>query len=282
MSVLDETYTLSNGVKIPKVGFGTWQIPNGQIAYDAVTTALRNGYTHIDTAYAYGNEESVGKAIKDSGIARDKVFVTSKLPAEVKDAEGARRHFTETLGNLDMDYLDLYLIHAPWPWSRIGARDDAGNLEVWKVFEELYAAGKIRAIGVSNFDVHDLTNIVDNASVAPMANQIQYYVGFTEPTIVDFSTQHNMLVEAYSPLATGDLLKNPEIQAMAAKYGVSVAQIALRFVLDNGVLPLPKASSEAHIAANAELNFSLEAEDLATLRGFADSAPAHFHNPTQS
>ncbi|MCI1983384.1 MAG: aldo/keto reductase [Bifidobacteriaceae bacterium] len=281
MTVLDETYTLSNGVKIPKIGFGTWQIPNGKAAYDAVSGALKSGYTHIDTAYAYGNEESVGRAIKDSGIDRDKVFVTSKLPAEVKNAEDARRHFVETLGNLDMDYLDLYLIHAPWPWSRIGERDDAGNLEVWKVFEELYKAGKIRAIGVSNFDVHDLTNILDNTDVAPMVNQIQYYVGFTEPKIVDFSTRHDMLVEAYSPLATGDLLNNPQMKAMATKYGVSVAQIALRFVLDNGVLPLPKASSQEHIAANAALDFTLDKSDLETLRGLDDSAPVHFHNPTQ-
>ncbi|MCI1902187.1 MAG: aldo/keto reductase [Bifidobacteriaceae bacterium] len=281
MSVLNETYTLSNGVTIPKVGFGTWQIPNGDAAYDAVTTALKTGYTHIDTAYAYGNEESVGKAIKDSGIERDKVFVTSKLPGEIKDAEEARRHFVETLANLGTDYLDLYLIHAPWPWNRIGTRHDEGNLEVWKVLEEQYRAGRIRAIGVSNFDVHDLTNILDNAEVKPMVNQIQYYVGFTEPTIVDFSQKNGMLIEAYSPLATGDLLHNSQVQGMAAKYGVSVAQVALRFCLDNGVLPLPKATSEAHIVTNAELNFTIDPEDQEALRHLSDSAPEHFHNSTQ-
>lgn len=281
MGILEETYTLSNGVEIPKIGFGTWQIPNGAPAYESVTMVLKAGYTHIDTAYAYGNEESVGKAIKDFGIKRNEVFITSKLPSQVKSAEGARKHFVETLGNLDTDYVDLYLIHAPWPWNRIGERNDEGNRAVWEVFEEQYNAGRIRSIGVSNFDVHDLTNLFDSATIKPMVNQIQYYVGFTEPKIVDFSQKNGLLVEAYSPLATGDLLANPVMQEMAAKYGVSVPQIALRFCIDNGILPLPKATSENHITVNAALDFAFEPADLETLRGVPDTAPEHVHNSTQ-
>lgn len=281
MSVLKDTYTLSNGVKIPKIGFGTWQIPNGEVAYESVTAALRLGYRHIDTAYAYGNERSVGEAIRDFGLKRSEVFVTSKLPAEIKDGAEAHEYFDRTLANLGFEYLDLYLIHAPWPWGKAGSRLDDGNRSVWRAFEEMYEAGKVRAIGVSNFDVHDLTNILGIASVKPMVNQIQYYVGFTEPIITEFSQQNGLLVEAYSPLATGDLITNPEIQAIAKKYDASVAQVALRFCVDNGVLPLPKATSLAHIEANSQLDFELSDADLATLRGLADTAPAHFHNSMQ-
>lgn len=281
MSLLSETYTLSNGVGIPKVGFGTWQIPAGQEAYESVMMALKAGYRHIDTAHAYGNEESVGRAVKDFGIERDQVFITSKLPAQIKEAHEARRYFVETLGNLGTDYLDLYLIHAPWPWDRIGEKNDAGNRAVWEVFEEQYEAGRLRAIGVSNFDVHDLENLFEMATIKPMVNQIQYYVGFTEPKITDFSQKNGLLVEAYSPLATGDVLRNPSIGEIANKYGVTPAQIALRFCIENGVLPLPKATSQEHIVANAALDFSLDAADLEALRNMTDAAPSHVHNSTQ-
>ena len=281
MSVLTETYELNNGVTIPKVGFGTWQIPDGQVAYDAVTLALHTGYVHIDTAYVYGNEASVGRAVKDSGIARDKLFITSKLPADVKDPKLVERYFEQTLSNLGMDYLDLYLIHAPWPWSEIGKRYDDENVAVWKVMEKLYHDGRIRAIGVSNFDVHDLTNLLGQTDIVPAVNQIKYYVGFTEPKISSFSQQHGILIEAYSPLATGGLIKNQDLSAIASRYQVSVPQLALRFVLQNGVLPLPKATSKEHIEANANLGFTISDEDMTVLNTIPDTAPAHFHNPTQ-
>ena len=281
MSVLTETYELNNGVSIPKVGFGTWQIPDGQVAYDAVSLALQTGYIHVDTAYVYGNEASVGRAVKDSGIARDELFITSKLPADVKDPDLVERYFEQTLSNLGMDYLDLYLIHAPWSWSAIGKRHDDENVAVWKVMEKLYHDGRIRAIGVSNFDVHDLTNLLGRTDIVPAVNQIQYYVGFTEPKISSFAGQYGILIEAYSPLATGGLIKNRELDAIADHYGVSVPQLALRFVLQNGALPLPKATSKEHIEANANLDFTISSEDMTVLKDIPDTAPAHFHNPTQ-
>ncbi|MFD1549605.1 aldo/keto reductase [Levilactobacillus fuyuanensis] len=281
MSVLTDTFRLTNGTQIPQVGFGTWQIPGGDTAYNAVANALKAGYRHIDTAKAYANESSVGKAIRDSGIPRAEIFVTTKLPAEVKTYQGALDAFDTTMSNLDVGYVDLYLIHAPWPWREIGKDCDAGNRDVWRAMEKIYASGKAKAIGVSNFNSHDLQNILNHAEVAPMVDQIQYYVGYTEPKITKFAQDHDMLVEAYSPLATGDMLENAAIKEMANKYHVSAAQLALRFVLENGVLPLPKATSQAHITANAQLDFSIDAGDMAKLNAMSDTAKNHEHNGTQ-
>ncbi|ANZ62050.1 2,5-diketo-D-gluconic acid reductase [Secundilactobacillus paracollinoides] len=281
MSILTETFTLNNGVKIPKVGFGTWQIPDGDTAYNAVANALKAGYRHIDTAYVYGNEKSVGKAINDSGIAREDIFLTSKLPGEVKDASQVADYFNTTLSNLDTDYLDLYLIHAPWPWSQIGTRFDKENVAVWKELEKLYQTGKIKSIGISNFDAHDVKNLLDNTEIVPAVDQIQYYAGFTQPENTKFAQDNGILVEAYSPLATGDLLTNPTMTSLADQYSVSVPQLALRFVIQNGLLPLPKSTSEAHIEANAELDFTISDDDMAKLNAIQDAAPTHFHNPTQ-
>ncbi|MGV0168534.1 aldo/keto reductase [Furfurilactobacillus sp. WILCCON 0119] len=281
MTVVTETYSLSNGVQIPKVGFGTWQIPAGEVAYNAVANALKLGYRHIDTAKAYQNEASVGQAIRDSGIPRSDIFLTSKLPAETKTYEGALADFEATFAALDVDYLDLYLIHASWPWGNIGTNHDADNVAVWRAMEEIYKSGRAKAIGVSNFNVHDLQNVMATAEIMPQVDQIQYYIGFTEPKITTFAKQNDILIEAYSPLATGDLLDNAVVTTMADKYGVSVAQLALRFCLQNEVLPLPKATSEAHIAANKELDFEITAADMATLNDMADPAPSHFHNETQ-
>ena len=281
MAVLTDKFSLANGTTIPQVGFGTWQIPGGQTAYDAVANALKVGYRHIDTAKAYANESSVGKAIRDSGLDRSEVFVTTKLPAETKSYQGALDDFETTLKNLDLGYVDLYLIHAPWPWNDIGKDCDKQNLEVWRAMEKIYASGKAKAIGVSNFNVHDLQNVLTHAKVAPMVDQIQYYVGYTEPKITKFAQANNILVEAYSPLATGDMLTNPAVKEMANKYHVSSAQLALRFCLENGVLPLPKATHQAHIEANAQLDFSIDATDMAQLNGLADTAANHFHNGTQ-
>ncbi|KRM30402.1 oxidoreductase [Agrilactobacillus composti DSM 18527 = JCM 14202] len=281
VGVLTDTYTLTNGVKIPKVGFGTWQIPDGQVAYNAVSNALKLGYRHIDTARAYGNEASVGRAIRESDVDRSEVFVTSKLPGAIKTFDGALDEFNKTMAALDMDYLDLYLIHAPWPWDAIGSEHDKGNQEVWRAFEKIYQSGRVKAIGVSNFNVHDLDNLAKISKIAPMVDQIQYYVGFTEPKIVNRAQAQGVLIEAYSPLATGDLLHNAQIKALADKYQVSVPQLALRFCLENGVLPLPKATGEAHIKANTQLDFTISPEDMTTLNQLPDTAPEHFHNPTQ-
>ncbi len=237
MPALTDTFTLSNGLHIPKIGFGTWQIPTGSEAYDATKTALEAGYRHIDTALAYGNEASVGEAIRDSGIARDEVFVTTKLPAEVKTADGARSAFEESSRNLDLGHVDLYLIHAPWPWSDMGSDHRDGNVEVWKVFEELYEAGRTKSIGVSNFDVADLQDLLGRTDVVPHANQIRWFIGNTQDETTAFDREHDILTEGYSPLATGGLLENAAIREIAGKYDRSVAQVAIRYLLDKDVLP---------------------------------------------
>lgn len=281
MAVLTDTFTLRNGNGIPKVGFGTWQVPDGKTAYDAVRTALDVGYRHIDTAHGYGNEASVGRAVRDSGLAREEVFITSKLPADAKTHDLAVKRRQESLANLDLGYIDLYLIHAPWPWGQQDTRFDEGNVEAWQALEEGYGSGDLKAIGISNFDVHDIENLLAHAEVAPAVNQIQYYVGFTEPVITAFSKDHDLLVEAYSPLATGDVLGNPGVRAIAEAHGVSVAQVALRFCLQNDVLPLPKAVGPDHIRANAALDFELSNEEMSALSELTDTAPGHYHNPLQ-
>ncbi|GAA3199494.1 aldo/keto reductase [Lentilactobacillus kefiri] len=268
MSILTDTYELNNGIQIPKVGFGTWQIPGGQDTYDAVSMALKAGYRHIDTAKAYRNEKSVGEAILDSDVDRENVFVTSKLPAATKSYDGAIADFRSTMKALNLSYLDLYLIHAPWPWGERGSTNyDAANVEVWKAMQDIYASGQVKAIGVSNFNVHDLQNILDHADVKPMVDQIRYFVGYTEPQITQFAKDNGMLVEAYSPLATGGILENVDIKKIADKYGVSVAQLAIKFVLQNGVLPLPKATHQAHIKNNTQLGFEISPDDMAILNG---------------
>lgn len=280
MTKLTDTFDIYNGVKIPKVAFGTWQIPASQ-AKQAVSDAIKVGYRHIDTALAYQNEKEVGQAVRESGVKREDIFVTSKLPGGTKTYDGALADFETTMKNLDLDYLDLYLVHAPWPWDEIGANYDKENTEVWRAMEEIYNSGRVKAIGVSNFNVHDLENVLKTATIKPMVDQIQYYIGFTEPKITEFAQNNDILVEAYSPLATGGLINNPDVKKIADKYGVSVPQLAIEFVIQNGVLPLPKAVHEEHIVANAKLDFTISDEDMKTLNGFPDTAPSHFHNPTQ-
>ncbi|MCD2256351.1 aldo/keto reductase [Lactobacillus sp. CC-MHH1034] len=280
MTKLTDTFTLSNGHKIPKIGFGTWQIPANE-AKQAVADALDLGYRHIDTALVYGNEKEVGQAINESGIQREDLFVTSKLPAQTKTYEGALADFETTLHNLNLDYLDLYLIHAPWPWDNIGSNHDKGNREAWRAMETIYNSGRAKAIGVSNFNVHDLDNVFATAKIKPMVDQIQYYIGFTEPKITTFAKQNDILVEAYSPLATGGLLHNPEVQAVADHYHASVAQLAIQFCIQNDVLPLPKATHRAHTENNAQLDFEISAEDMKVLNQMPDAAPSKTHNATQ-
>lgn len=277
MTVLTDNYTLANGLKIPQVGFGTWQTPDGEVAYQAVRDALDLGYRHIDTARVYGNEASVGKAIKDSGLPREEIFLTTKLPSDIKSYEGALEYFEISRQALGLDYFDLYLIHAPWPWSNVGANDDAGNREAWRAFEALYREGKVKAIGISNFEQHDMENLLEVAEIKPMVNQIEYYIGWTEPHIVDFAKSQGILIEAYSPLATGKMLAHPTIVKMASELGVSSAQLAIKFCLQNGVLPLPKATSREHIDDNRQLDFEISDENMALLNALQDTAVGKGH-----
>lgn len=268
MSKLTETYTLSNGVKIPKIGFGTWQVP-ASIAERAVTDALKTGYRHIDTAKAYHNEHEVGLAIKNSGIDRSQIFVTTKLPAETKTYDGALKDFDSSISELGLDYVDLYLIHAPWPWAQAGTNYDKQNRDVWRAMEAIYKSGRAKAIGISNFGVHEMKNVFADAKVKPMVDQIRYFIGNTEPEVTKFAKDSGLLVEAYSPLATGRLINNDQLAAVAAKYHVTTAQLAIRFCLQNGVLPLPKASHVEHARNNADVDgFVISDDDMALLNSW--------------
>ena len=271
--IKNDLFTLNNGVKIPAIGFGTWQVADGEEGYNSCLAALKSGYRHIDTAFAYGNESSVARALRDSGLSRNEVFLTTKLPADIKDYEGAKAHFEESLKNLDTDYIDLYLIHAPWPWSDVGGDYSEGNIAVWRAMIELYNAGKVRAIGVSNFHIKDIKAIVDATGVAPAVNQIRYFIGNTQNEITEYCQSQGILVEAYSPLATGALVEHSQLCDLAEKYGVSIPQLCIRFCIENGTLPLPKSVNEGRIQANIDVDFVILKEDMDYLNSLYHIGP---------
>ncbi|MGG7188967.1 aldo/keto reductase [Clostridium paraputrificum] len=262
MNNLNDTYTLSNGVNIPCVGFGTWQTPNGETATNSVLEAIKCGYRHIDTAACYGNEESVGKAIKLSGINREDLFVTSKLWNTDQGYESTLKAFNKTIKDLDLDYLDLYLIH--WPVVK-GHKEDweKSICETWKAFEKLYSEGKIRAIGVSNFKPHHLKVIFENCNIKPIVNQIELHPSHNQDETVKFCRNNNILVEAWGPLSTGRIFKVKEMQDIADKYSKSIAQITLRWHIQNEILPLPKSVTPSRIKENSMIfDFELLKEDM--------------------
>jgi diketogulonate reductase-like aldo/keto reductase len=265
--IVDETLTLNNGVKIPKLALGTWEIADNQVA-EVVETALQLGYRHIDTAQAYGNEAGVGKGIKNSGIKREEIFVNSKVAAEIKNYDEAKKSIDDTLLKMGLEYLDMMIIHNPQPWIEVNQSDDRhyeGNLETWRALEDAMKAGKLRAIGVSSFQPDDLRNLLVNSDTKPMVNQILCHIGATPKDLIEFSQDHEIAVEAFSPVAHGAALSNPVIKQMADKYQVSVAQLCIRYDWQLNTIVLPKASSCVHIKQNAEIDFTISAEDMATL-----------------
>ena len=267
MKSLTDTYTLSNGVHIPCVGFGTWQSKDGPEARDSVAEALRAGYRHIDTAQGYGNEESVGQAIKESGLKREDIFITSKLTNSVRGYNETLSAFHESLRKLGTDYMDLFLIHWPRP---INFRDDweAQNAQSWRAMEDLYREGKVRAIGISNFHPHHIEALLKTATVAPMVNQIRLAPGDTQDEVVSFSREKGMLLEAYSPLGVGKVFEVPQMKDLARKYGKSIAQIAIRWSLQRGYLPLPKSVTAERIRENTQIfDFNLDDEDVELIAG---------------
>lgn len=266
--ILNETYTLANGVKIPKLGFGTWRVGDKEVVAP-VRAALEVGYRHVDTAQAYGNERGVGEAVRASGLPRDEVFVTSKVDASLKTYAGAKASIDGSLQALGLDVIDLMIIHSPQPWSefRQGEHYLEGNLEAWRALEEAYAAGKLRAIGVSNSERLDLDNILDHGSVKPAVNQILAHVGNTPFDLIAYCESKGVLVEAYSPVGHGAILNNRALAEMAARYGVSIAQLSIRYCLQLGMLPLPKTTNREHMRANAAVDFEISDADMQTLKG---------------
>lgn len=260
--IKNDFFELHNGVKIPAIGFGTWQVKDGNEAYESTLWALEAGYRHIDTAHAYGNEASVGKALRECGISREEIFVTTKLPSHIKTFDGAKEYFYESLNALGLEYLDLYLIHAPWPWSNIGEDCTEGNIEAWRSMIDLYNEGKIRAIGVSNFAVKDIEAIVNATGVKPTVNQIRYFIGNRQDAITDYCQANGILIEAYSPLATGEIANHEKLASTAKKYGVTIAQLCIRYCIEKNTLPLPKSVHKERIAANIDLDFHIEKEDM--------------------
>ena len=265
--ILQESYTLSNGVRIPKLGLGTWFIEDGAAA-QAVRDAVQLGYRLIDTAQAYGNERGVGEGVRGCGLARGELFVASKVAAELKTYDEAARSIDETLEKMGLDYLDQMIIHSPQPWNgfRAEKRYFEENRAVWRALEDAQAAGKVRVIGVSNFLRDDLENLLADCRVKPMVNQILLHIGCTDAALLDFCREQEIQIEAYSPIAHGEALKNLDIVAMASKYGVSPAQLCVRYAVQLGAVALPKTANPAHMHSNAAIDFAISDEDMETLR----------------
>ena len=266
--ILSENFQLNNGVSIPRIAFGTWQISNDRVT-DAAKAALAAGYRHIDTAAAYENECGVGKALRESGLRREEVFITTKIPAEVKTYEGAKAVIAASLKNLGTSYIDLMLIHAPKPWEELFGGSEktyyAENLAVWKAMEEAVAAGQLRAIGVSNFEIGDLQNLIDHAKIKPAVNQIRVHIGHTPAEVISYCKENGIVVMAFSPNATGKLLGHPVVAEIAAKYQVSVPQLSIRYDYQLGLIPLPRSTNPAHIAENKDIDFVISNADMERL-----------------
>ena len=280
MNKLTDGYKLSNGYSIPCVGFGTFLTPEDEVV-ESVKAALKAGYRHIDGAAVYGNEKGVGKGIKESGVAREEIFVTSKVWNAERGYEKTKAAFQKTLDDLGLEYLDLYLIH--WPANRRQFGDAAADLnaQTWRAMEDLYLEGKIKSIGVSNFWPHHLEELMKTARIKPMVNQIEYHPGWMQHAVVSYCEVHNILVEAWSPLGRSNVLKNETVKAVAAAYGKSEAQICIRWALQHGILPLPKSVTPERIQQNAEVfDFEISAEDMQKIDNIYDCG-MHYELPDE-
>ena len=265
----NQTMTLSNGIVVPQLALGTWLIQPDDKAAEAVRTALELGYRHIDTAQAYSNERGVGEGIRGSGIPREQIFVTSKVEAEHKSYAAAAASIDESLMKLGLDYIDLMLIHSPQPWEEVNQSDNRyieGNRQVWKALEDALGAGKLRSIGISNFLIEDVENLWPAAEIKPMVNQVLCHISNTPLELIQYCQNKGIVVEAYSPVAHGEALKNEKIAAMAEKYGVSVPQLCIRYDLQLGMIVLPKTVNPEHMKANAAVDFVISDQDMEILK----------------
>lgn len=266
--MFNEIMTLSNGIKIPQLALGTWLIDDDKAA-DAVKAAIAMGYRHIDTAQAYANERGVGEGVRTSGVKREDLFVTTKVAAEHKDYKSAAEGIDNSLKEMGLDYIDMMIIHSPQPWLEVNQSDDRyyeGNLEAWRALTDAYKAGKLRAIGVSNFLQGDIDNIWNNADVKPMVNQVLCHISNSPLDLIKYCQDKGIVMEAYSPVAHGEAMKIAAIADMAKKYGVSVPQLCIRFDIQLGMIVLPKTANPEHMKSNADVDFVISDEDMEILK----------------
>lgn len=266
----NEVITLNNGVKIPQLGLGTWFIPNDKVA-DAVKSAVKIGYRHIDTAQVYGNERGVGQGVRECGISREELFLVSKVAAECKTYKETVASIDKSLSRMGLNYLDMMIIHSPQPWAEVNQSDnryEEGNREAWKALEDALKEGKLKAIGLSNFQIHDIENILKVAQIKPMVNQILLHISNTPIELVEYCQKNDIVVEAYSPMAHGEILNHKEIADMAKKYKVSVPRLCIKYTLQLGTVSLPKTANPEHMKSNSDLDFEISSEDMETLKNF--------------
>lgn len=259
---------LNNGLEIPNIGLGTWLIPDDKVK-DVVNKAVKIGYRHIDTAQSYGNERGVGEAVLTCGVLREELFITSKVAAEHKTYDSTMNSINETLDKMGLDYLDMMIIHSPQPWKMVNQSDNRcveGNREAYRALEDAYMAGKLKAIGVSNFQICDIESLLKTARIKPMVNQILLHVSNTPFELLDYCQKNDIVVEAYSPIGHGEVLKNKELIDMANKYHVGVAQLCIKYALELNTIALPKASNPVHMKNNYELDFNISDEDMKILK----------------
>lgn len=266
--ILNEMYKMNNGLEIPKLALGTWLIDDNIVA-EAVREAVKIGYRHIDTAQSYKNERGVGEGLRTCGVSRDEIFVTSKVAAENKTYESAADSIDETLNKMKLDYIDMMIIHSPQPWIEVNQSENRyfyENKQVWKAMEDAVKDGKVRTIGVSNFLEEDIDNILSDCKIRPAVNQILAHISNTPIKLIEYCKSKDILVEAYSPIAHGEALKNAKIKEMADKYNVSIAQLCIKYDLQLGMVVLPKTSNPNHMKSNSELDFIISDEDMETLK----------------
>ena len=261
MKSIYDTYTLNNGVKIPCVAYGTYKAADENGA-DIIAAAVEEGYRYFDTASFYETEEYVAEAIRRSGLPREDFFIATKLWKEEMGYEEALAAFERSAKRLNTDYIDLYLIH--WPRPTLDYQDwKQLDIDTWRALEKLYKEGKVRAIGLSNFLPHHLDNILENCEIKPMVNQIEYHAGYTQEATVQYCKQHDILVQAWSPISRGRIFHDVTLVELAEKYQVSVPKLALRFCIQNGIVPLPKAASRERMRENMNLfDFEISDEDM--------------------
>lgn len=268
--ILNETYKMNNGLEIPKLALGTWFIDDDKVS-DAVKAAIKIGYRHIDTAQAYENERGVGEGVRNCGISRDKIFVTSKVAAENKSYDLAMNSIDETLKKMQLDYIDMMIIHSPQPWKEVNQSENRyfdENREVWKAMEDAVKLGKVRTIGVSNFLKQDIENILKTCKIMPAVNQVLSHISNTPTELINYCKSKNILMEAYSPIAHGEILKNKDISEIASKYGVTIPRLCIKYDLQLGMVVLPKTANPEHMKSNADLDFTISDEDMEKLKNF--------------